>query len=109
MWHQHFYPFEAEQQVPRSSERGPLGAYGSSDDVAVVSKLIAALDDERQGVVVVGSQLVTVEDHHLGTTHLLLIHNKHAHKGSLLLVLLIRLIKTDFNFHVPTHPTVVVS
>ena len=39
-----------------------------------MSQLIAALDDERQGVVVVGSQLMTVQDHHLGTSHLLLQH-----------------------------------
>lgn len=75
---QHFYPFEAEQKVPCSSERGPFGAYGSSDDITVMSQLIAALNDERQGIMVVGGQLVTVQDHHLGTSHLLLIH-KHTH------------------------------
>lgn len=71
---QPFYRFKAQQQVSCSGERGPLGAYGSGDDVTVMSQLIAALDDERQGVMVVGGQLVAVQDHHLGTSHLLLIH-----------------------------------
>lgn len=75
-----FYRFEAEQQVPCSGERGPLCAYGSGDDSTVMSQLIAALDDERQGVVVVGGQLVTMQDRHLGTSHLLLIH-RQTHIG----------------------------
>lgn len=57
---EHFYLLKAAQQVSCSSERGPLGAYGDGDDITVMSQLIAALDDERQGVVVVCSQLVTV-------------------------------------------------
>lgn len=76
MFKQHFYPFEAEQQVPCTNERGPLCAYGSSDDVTVMPQLIAALDDECEGVVVVGGQLVTMQDHHLGTSHLLLSHRR---------------------------------
>lgn len=76
-WH-FSYPLKAEQQVSSSSERGPLGAYGSGDDITVMPQLVAALDDECEGVVVVGGQLVTVQDHHLGTSHLLLIH-KHTH------------------------------
>lgn len=72
---QHFYLFKAEQQVSCSNERGPLGSYGSSDDITEMSQLIAALHDECQGIVVVGSQLVTMQNHHLGTSHLLLKHH----------------------------------
>lgn len=74
---QHFYPFEAEQQVSCSAKGGPLGAYGSGDDVTAMSQLIATLDDERQGVMVVGGHLVAMQDNHLGTSHLLLIHKTH--------------------------------
>lgn len=66
------YPFKSVQQVPCSSERGPLRAYGSGDDITVMSQLIATLNDEGQGVVVVGSQLMAVQDNHVGTSHLVL-------------------------------------
>lgn len=68
-----FYPLEAAQQVPGSSQRCPFRTYGGGDDVTEVTQLVAALDDERQGVVVVGGQLVTVQYHHLRTSHLLLL------------------------------------
>lgn len=42
----------------------------------MMSQLVAALDDERQSIVVVGSQLVTMQDHNLGPSHLLLMHTK---------------------------------
>lgn len=67
------YPLEAAQQVPGSSERCPFCTHGGGDDVTEVTQLVAALDDERQGVVVVGGQLVTVQYHHLRTSHLLLV------------------------------------
>lgn len=70
------HPLQAQQQVPGSGERGPLGAYGGGDDVAEVPQLVAALHDESQGVVVVGCQLVAVQDHHLSTGHLVLGHTK---------------------------------
>jgi len=70
--------FQTEQQVSCSAERGPLCAYGSGDDVTAISQLVAALDDERQGVMVVGGQLVAVQDRHLGAGHLLLSH-EHTH------------------------------
>lgn len=66
------YPFESVQQVPCSSERSPLCAYGSGDDITVMSQLVATLNDEGQGIVVVGSQLMAVQDHHLGASHLVL-------------------------------------
>lgn len=68
-----FYPLQAAQQVPGSSQRCPFRAYGGGDDVTEVTQLVAALDDERQGVVVVGGQLVTVQYHHLRASHLLLL------------------------------------
>lgn len=77
------YLFEAVQQVSCSGERSPLGAYGSSEDIAEMPQLVAALDDECQGVVVIGSQLVTMQDHNLGPRHLLLIH-KHNSFGFLM-------------------------
>lgn len=51
------------------------------DDVTVMPQLIAALDDERQGVVVVGGQLVTVQDQHLSAGHLLLGTTRLVCKG----------------------------
>lgn len=72
----HFYPLEAAQQVPGSSERCPFCTYGGGDDVTEMTQLVAALDDERQGIVVVGGQLVTVQDHHLRTSHLLLLNKQ---------------------------------
>lgn len=68
----HFYPLEAAQQVPGSGQRGPFCTYGGGDEVAQVTQLVAALHDERQRVVVVGGQLVAVQDHHLRASHLLL-------------------------------------
>lgn len=76
------YLFETEQEVSCPSERAPLGAYGSGDDVTEMPQLVAPLDNESQGVVVVGGQLVTMQDHHLSTSHLLLIHrDTNTHQG----------------------------
>lgn len=67
-----FYLLKAHQQVSCTGERSSLGAYGSADDITEMSQLVAALDDECQSVVVVSSQLVTMQNHNLGTSHLFL-------------------------------------
>lgn len=67
--------FQTLQQVSCSIERGPFGAYGVGDYITVVPQLVAVLDDERQGVVMVGGQLVAVQDHQLSSSHLLLIRH----------------------------------
>ena len=69
---QYPYLLQADQQVPDTSEGGALGPQRGGEHVTAVAQLVAALDNQRQGVVVTGSQLMPVEDDDLGTAHLVL-------------------------------------
>lgn len=64
----------------RLQQTGVFGLQGRVQRVAEVSQLVAALHDERHGVVVSGRQLVSVEDDDLSSGHHLLVEE---HRGTL--------------------------
>lgn len=55
-----------------------FGLQGRIQRVAEVSQLVAALHDERHGVVVSGGQLVSVEDDNLSSGHHLLVEDQRG-------------------------------
>lgn len=73
------YLFKTQQQLVRVQELCTFSLQSGMESVAVVAKLIAALHDQRHGIVVTSGQLVSVKDADLGLRHHLLGRaDKHA-------------------------------
>lgn len=70
---------ETQQQLVRLQEVCAFSLQSSIESVAVVAKLIAALHDERHGVVVTSRQLVSVKDEDLSLRHRLLPQPTNTH------------------------------
>lgn len=70
---------ETQQQLVRLQEVCAFSLQSGIQSVAVVAKLVAALHDERHGVVVTSRQLVSVKDEDLSLRHHLLPQPTNTH------------------------------
>lgn len=75
------YLLQADEQIPGADERGTAGTRRGGEHVAAVAKLIAALYNQCQGIVVAGGQLVPMKDDDLGAAHLFLSIKRSGGRG----------------------------